>query len=233
MKKLILLFLILVCTNLFFGQTTLVVQAPLNNSTSSTSRAPNGLSGYSYLSACFLVLQSELYNVPSGANISSFGFTLNTGASSSVQGNFTVSHQNTSDITYQKGTSYTTAQVGMTQVFANVMTVPLSTTTTSMVVTLSSPFNYTGGGLYVAYNWISSGPFAGTGASCLTETNVFPLPTGGGALGFGSASFPNLILTNSRPSLLFGLSNPNSNDLNVLAIEAPGKLAVTLNTAHI
>ena len=59
----------------------------------------------------------------------------------------------------------------MTSCFASVMTVPISAVTTSVIVTLSTPFNYTGGGIYVAYDWYSPGPYATTNAIYLGETS--------------------------------------------------------------
>jgi hypothetical protein len=88
-----------------FGQATLIVEAPLDNTTS-TNRAPNGTAAHTYLRACALVLQSELTNIPSGTSITSFGFTLSVGVSSNYSGNFSLYLQNTTDATYQKGTNW-------------------------------------------------------------------------------------------------------------------------------
>ncbi len=233
MKRSLLFFAALFFTFLAFGQTNLVVEAPLNNNATSINRGPNGTSAHAYLSACFLVPQADLFNMPSGVNISSFGFTLNTGVTSSpVSGNFTVYLQNTSDVSYQKGTVFGTALTGMTSAFANVMTVP-AVGATSVIVTLSTPFNYTGGGLYVAYDWVSTGPFGTTGAQYLCENATLPLPGGGGAIAYSGASAQSsLTLTNIRPAFLFGFTNPNNNDIQVIGIEAPGKVAATLGLSH-
>ena len=78
MKKYTLLFAILFSAYFGFGQANLVVEAPLNNNTNGVNRGPNGTINHTYLRACYLVLQSELFNIPSGTNITTFGFTLTT-----------------------------------------------------------------------------------------------------------------------------------------------------------
>jgi hypothetical protein len=235
MKKITLtLIAAILCTGFAFGQVMIIEEAPLNNSSTSANRAPNGTSAHAYMRACFLVLQSELANIPSSTSLTNFGFTLNSGVSSSpVSGNFTVYLQNTTDVSYSKGTTYGTAITGMTTVFANVHTIPVSATTTSVLITLSTPFTYNGGGLYVAYDWYSTGPFSSTAAIYLCESIALPLPGGGGATAASSSSAPTTLgLTNFRPSFLFGYANPYSNDMKVVGLEAPGKVAAMFNTPH-
>jgi hypothetical protein len=236
MKKITLLLLtVLFSFQYQFAQSTYIVEAPLNNNTPNTNRAPNGSAGHVYMRAVYLVLQSELANIPSGTSLTTFGFTLFAGAAgSSATGNFTVYLENTTDVTYQKGTTYATAIAPMTSVFANVMTIPVSAATTSVVVTLSSPFTYTGGGLYVAFDWYNPGPYATTGANFLGENATLPLPSGGGANAIGGTSAPtSLNLTPSRPSFLFGFNNTYTNEAYVIGVEAPGKVAAMFNTPHI
>ncbi|MES2680556.1 MAG: T9SS type A sorting domain-containing protein [Bacteroidota bacterium] len=236
MKRFILLFTILFSVNYSFGQANLVIEAPLNDNTGGINRGPNGTAAHAFLRGCYLVAQSELVNIPIGTSLTSFGFTMSAGATgAAASGNFTVYLQNTGDVTYQKGTNWSTAITSMTTAFASVMTVPLSPgVTTSVAVVLSTPVTYTGGGLYVAYDWASAGPFNVTAANYLGETTAFPLPAGGGANFASNSSAPTtMTLTNSRPAFLFGFANPNSNDIRVWGIEAPGKIAASLNTPHI
>jgi len=232
MKKITLAFvLLLLSKSLGFSQANIFVEAPLNQITGSVNRGPNGTAAHSYVSGCYLVSQAELMNIPSGTSLTSFGFTLAAGVTAPVSGNFTVYLQHTNDLTYQKGTAFNTAVSNMTTSFTGILTLPVSAASTSVAVTLSSPFTYTGGALYVAYNWSSTGPFSGT-ASYLGETTVMPLPVGGGGI-FTSAvsAIPTLTLTNARPSFLFGFTNNNSNDLWVSNIDAPSKISAPLNTS--
>jgi len=212
-----------------FAQAVLLVEAPQNNGSTSQTRAPNGTVGHSYMRACALVLANELTNLPSGSTISDFGFTLQTGTSGTpVSGNFTLFLQNTNDITYLKGTSWATIPTGMTQVFASIMTIPLSPTTTSILINLSTPFVYTGAGLYVAYDWTCTGPFSsGTIATYYAESAIL---NPGCASAASSVSSPTLLATtNFRPAYLFQAANTNTNDIQVLGVEANGSVPLIFN----
>lgn len=236
MKKITLFFLmVLFSSNIFYGQSTYIVEAPLNNNTPNNSRAPNGSANHVYMQACYLVLQSELANIPSGTSLTTFGFTLFVGtAGSAATGNFTVYLENTTDNSYQKGTTFSTAITGMTTVYANVMTLPLNANTTSVTVTLSTPFTYNGNGLYVAFDWYNGGPYATTGANFLGENVALPLPGGGGANAISGTGPPGTLnISLSRPSFLFGFNNTYTNEAHVIGIEAPGKVAAMFNTPHI
>jgi hypothetical protein len=235
MKRFTLLFLFLLSSNLSFSQAVSLVEAPLNSNNFSPNRGPNGSAAHAFVRGTYLVRQSEFFNVPLGSVITSFGFTLGTGTTGMpASGNFTVYVENTADVTYQKGTNFTTAISTMTNVFAGIMTVPVSVGTTSVIVTLSSPFTYTGGGLYIGYDWSYGGPYVAGPAQYLGETAGLPLPGGGGAIAYDGLAAPaTTTLTGARPSFLFGFTNPNSNDIQVIGLEAPGKVSATFNTPHI
>src|SRR5688572_19467354 len=221
MKKLILAFTLLVFSFGFvYGQSTLFVTAP-NGLSTTQLRVPNGLASCAYMRACVLVLPTELAQIPSTSTLTQFGFTLQSGTGGvAVPGNFTVYLQHTNDLTYQKGTNWAAAISPMTSVYANVMTIPNSSGTNSIVLTLSTPFTYTGGGLYVAYDWASSGPFSTVPATYFSEANAI---NPGAATASASSSAPTTILTtNIRPDFLFGFANSYSNEVHVLGVEAPG-----------
>lgn len=220
----------LFCTG--FAQAVLQVEAPQNNGSTTQQRAPNGTANHAYMRACVLVLANELSNLPNGSSISNFGFTLQTGTSGTpVSGNFTLYLQNTNDLTYLKGTNWTTIPTGMTQVYASVMTIPLSAGTSSIMITLGTPFVYTGAGLYVAYDWICTGPYtAATIATYYAESAVL---NPGCASGASASSSPTLLTTtNFRPSFLFQAANTNTNDIQVMGMEANGKVPVIFNQAQ-
>jgi len=233
MKKITLVLItVLASCNLFFAQTNLIVEAPLDNTTTQV-RAPNGLSTYAYLRACALVMQSELTNIPSGSTLTLFGFTIasTTTMTIPVSGNFTVYLENTTNTSYLKGTTWSTIPGPMTQVFANVMTIPISTTASSIILTLSTPFVYTGGGLYVAYDWYSAGPFSTIQTTYFADGGASLNP--GCASGNSASSAPTTLATTAfRPSFLFGFANPYTNDMQVIGLESPGKVNVSFNTGH-
>ncbi len=232
MKKIILLIIgMLSCIGISFCQPNILIEAPLNNQTTTQVRAPNGTSAHGFQRACALVLQSELVNIPVGTTLTTFGFTLTAGTSVvPVSGSFTVYLQNTNDLTYSKGTVFATAITGMTTVYNGLMTIPLSAGATSINLTLTTPFTYTGGGLYVAYDWISGGPYSPTPATYLSESTAL---NPGCASGASAVSSPTALATSVfRPSFLFGAVNTNSNDIQVLGVEVPGRVANSFNTPH-
>jgi hypothetical protein len=216
------------------AQPTFSVVAPPDNNSTSQFRAPNGTSGHAFMHAVFLVKQSELTPMAL-ANITKFGFKMNSGtASVPVTGNFTVYLQNTTDATYQKGTNYATALTGMTQVYASTLTVPVSAGPTTNTITLSTPFNYNGGGIYVAYEWSSTGPFDNTMAvyACNNTMN-----TGSGGGGSADAASPGpapatLTLTAFRPCYIFEATNTATTELAVLDATVSGKMAKTFNASQ-
>lgn len=231
-KNYFLLLAFVTCFSSIFSQATFYVEAPPFDNGTSANRAPNGTVAHSYMRACALVLQSELTGIVPNSTITSFGFTLNTGTNlTAVAGNFTLYLENTNDVAYTKSATYATAITGMTQVYGSVMTVPTTATSSSITITLSTPFTYTGGALYVAYDWASTGPFDLTAA--VYRCNYLGL-VGGCATGASSSSAPaTLGSTNFRPCFLFGVANTFTNDIQLLGTEAPGRVATILNTPHV
>ncbi len=232
MKKQTLVLTILLMSAFFggFAQPVIYTKAP-NGVTTTQVRAPNGLSTYAYLRACALVLQSELTGISVTNNtITSFGFTLSAGTNTPTTGNFTVYLQNTTDVSYTKGTTWSTITTGMTQVYASTMTVPGSAGTTSVALTLSTPFVYSGGGIYVAYDWYSAGPYASTPATYYAEGSVL-VP---GCASANSASSPPATLgtTAFRPDYLFGVTNTYTNEISVVGMEATGRIAGTVSNSN-
>lgn len=218
-----LILLVLSLTTL--GQPILYTEAPLFDNSTSTGRGPNGSSSHVFMRACALVKASELTGIAPNSTLSTFGFTLNAGASGvAPTGNFTVYLQNTSDVAYNKGTSFTTAIGGMSTVFNGSMTIPISAGSTSVVVTLTTPFVYTGGGIYVAYDWYNPGPFS-------SNLVVYRCNSGGlspgcaTTAGAGLPASDALGTTAFRPCFLFGAVNTLTNEVAVQHINATGRLA--------
>lgn len=229
-KNLLLMVFTLFILGLGYSQPVSITTAPQTNGATSGLRAPNGTSSHVYMKAVGLVLASELTGIAPGSTLTTFGYTLSSGASTTAPtGNYTLSLQNTSDVTYNKGTSYSVAIVGMTEVYAGTMTIPISATTTSVTVTLSTPFVYTGGGMYVAYEWYNPGPYSTTAAVYLCNNTLSP-----GLASAGSTVEVNTLGTTAfRPSFLFGIDNPYVNENSVESIDVPaGKVAVEINNTY-
>ncbi len=233
MKKILFVFSIIMFTTVInlTAQPVFYTQAPFGVTTTQV-RAPNGLSTYAYLRACALVLQTELTGIsPTNNTITSFGFTLSAGANAPSTGNFTLYLQNTSDVNYSKGASWGTILTGMTQVYASTMTLPGTVTTTSITLTLSTPFVYTGGGIYVAYDWYSAGPYVTTPATYFALNGPL-IP--GCASAYSASSPPTTLGTTSfRPNFLFGTPNTFTNEIEENTVNAMGRLAGSLTTTNV
>jgi hypothetical protein len=233
MKKITLVLVALVAfINNGFSQANFLVEGPQNNGSTTQVRAPNGTSAYAYHRAIALVLQSDLTNIPLGTSINAFGYTLTAGATLPVNGNFTVYVENTTDVSYLKGTNWPLALTGMSVAYASVMTIPAAVGTCSILVTLSTPFIYTGGGLYIATDWASAGPYSSTPATYLADNGLLLNPGCASANAAVSPAPTALSTTAFRPSFLFGFPNPYTNDMKIVGMEAPGRVAQIFNTGH-
>ncbi len=205
------------------AQANITIQAPLANSTSQL-RAPNGTDQHSGLKGCFLIRASEL-GALTGSIVNSIGFDLTDGAGANNPGTITVYLENTSDNTYQKGTSFATAILGMTQHYTGNMTVPATNNAATITLNFTPTFTYTGGGIYVAYEWSSTGPFSAANNPATYEaSNV------GNGNGLGATSYTNnpvapdgMTVTDFRPAFLFNAVNTATNELAVIDIDALGK----------
>jgi hypothetical protein len=224
MKKITQFFLVAVFATTFsFGQTSIVLNAPAGNSTTQL-RVPNGTSGHSFMRGASLVLTSELNTIASGTSINSFGFSTTAGASSAVTGTMVVYMLNSADATFTRGTSWATIIAGMTQVYSGAYTVP--STATNIDLVLTTPFTYTGGGVYVAYDFVRTGTAATTAATY--NANSIGLTNGCVSAASDTAAPTTLASTSFRPTMRFGYVNPNSNDLSVEGVSSFGNIATTL-----
>ncbi|MCX8079968.1 MAG: T9SS type A sorting domain-containing protein [Bacteroidia bacterium] len=209
------------------------IKAPNFNGSTTQLRAPNGTIGHTILRGCFLITASELSSA-TNQTFQTFGFNLTAqGASVACPGTITIYFQNTSDATYLKGTNWTNVLTGMTNVYNGSMTVPAGTGSTVVTLTLNTPFAYSGTGLYVAYEWLSNGPFETSTVVATYEANNTLNP--GGATGSSSVSGnPPASLANTafRPAFNFGFVNNLTNEAGVEGIIAPGKISTMQNTPY-
>lgn len=224
MKKTVLLFALFCVPFLLFSQAILTHMAPTFVGTSG-SRAPNGTSAHTYFRGSTIVLGSELTSgIPNNTTLTKFGFMFNVGASSAVTGNLKVYMLNTTSTTYANGTDWTTLSGAMTLVYNSTFTVPVSTSPMPVDVTLTTPFTYTGAGIYVAYEWSSTGPFATTGAVYQCNNAL----AGGVVMATSTTALPTALTTTSafRPCMRFSYNNPFTNDGVVQQVYTLGKLPI-------
>lgn len=227
MKKSTLIFGFLAATTLGFSQASMVVTAPPNIGATTQVRAPNGLATSAFMRAAALVQASELTGIAASTTLTSFGYTTTAGADAAVTGTITVYLQNTSDATYNKGTTWSGITTGMTTVYTGTITLP--TTATVITLPLTTPFVFTGGAMYVAYDFVSAGPYAtvpvtyaannSLAASCVSAASASTAPT-------------TLASTAFRPCFRFGFPNNLTNDMSVESIGSLGNIPKNIFTNH-
>ena len=135
---------------------------PSNGSTSGNTRAPGNASKYQRTEYLITAAEMAASGFPSGYEINSIGFLIATAGATTQTGLLTIYLKNTTDITYTLGANWTTT--GFTVASTNpTWTVPIATGSYEIPFTGGTPFTYTGGGVYVAWEFSNTGT-AGTTA---------------------------------------------------------------------
>jgi hypothetical protein len=232
MKNFYALLIILFSVAFFKAQVNLITTAPsasLSNGTTGL-RAPNGTSGHTSLRACYFVPSSEIAATLQGT-VSSFGFVLTaTLCNQPANGTITVYLQNTSATSYTLGNSWSTATVGMTQVFSGVYNLPTGTGPTVVDFQFPSNFAYTGGGLNLAYEYVG-GQFASGNAVYSAFTNS-AINCGATNISSTMPAVNTLSTTTFRPLFRFGTPNSYTNEAAIQIINAPGKVSQQAGIQH-
>lgn len=164
-----------------------------------------------------------------GQTITTLGYQITTPAAAAVSGAFKLYMVNTADVSFARSATWVdliSTPTAMQLVYDGSLTVPASVGVYN--ITLDTAFTYTGGGLYVAFEWVVSGSAstgasyqcnAGLGASQRNAQNNTGLPA---ALTGSSAFRPRISLTAPRLS----------NDVEVVALYTLGKLPIPSGLPH-
>lgn len=178
---------------------------PTSGATSGNSRAPSNF--WKYQRTKYLITPADMAasGFPTGSVVSSIGFFINTAGVGTLTGTLKVWLQNTADVTYLQGTTWDVT--GYTQVHNNpAFTVPITPAGLMYDETFvgGSPFTYTGGGVYVAWEFESPAGTIGTTAvvhNC--NTNLV-----NGLYGYrGTTQGTTLAASNWRPATRFGTTS--------------------------
>lgn len=208
-----------------YSQPELTVTAP-NGAATTGLRAPNGTTAHTTIRGVIIVTAAELAAIPSGTTITKLNMLMATGATPGpAGGNIQFYLENTADVTNLKSTTWATTISTMTSVYNGAFAVPAAAGPTA-VLTLSTGFVYTGGSIYVAYDYLGS-TFTTVSGTYNADNTL-----GGGWKGDVSATTtPPATLTQSssfRPNFQFTFANPFTNELNVSGIA--GEKGILNNT---
>lgn len=173
--------------------------------TSGNGRAPQG--SRNVTRSVWLITAAEMTagGFVNGDVLSGLGFTYQTAQNITTTGTFVAYLQNTADATNTKTTPWATAIGGMTTVSNGNITLPNTPGEFNYTFTGGSPFIYTGGGLYIAFDYQNlSNPVATTANVAYCNTAL----TGGILTGLSAAAVttpPTAITASSfRPATRLG-----------------------------
>jgi hypothetical protein len=174
---------------------------PSTGGTSGNTRAPGNT--YRYQRTEYIITAAEMAKsgFPVGAEVNSIGFLIATAGATSQTGTFTCYLKNTTDLTYSLGTNWDVT--GFTTVSVNNnWTVPIAVGSYEIPFTGGSTFVYTGGGVYVA--WEFSNPAGTLGTTALVASCDYL--TANSLMGARSSTAMPTALTasNFRPATIFG-----------------------------
>ena len=204
-------------SSICIGQTTIFQTIPATGGATSSFRAPNGTTSHTSLRAHYLIPASELTALPSGVKITTVAFNLISGTNATANGNLKFYMENTTATTNTKSTTWATAITGMDSVYNGTFTVPNTTGTAQAPITLTDTFTYSGGGIFIAYEYIGSA--FGTVSAVYDCNNTI---SGAVKIIFNATTTPGATLTGTsswRPILTVGYANPFTNDMIVDKLE--------------
>lgn len=217
------------------GQANISIRVPVKTN-SYIDVLPGGTQNTAEFTGIFLYSASEL-GALTGTNVTGIGFALDDGASANAVGSCTVYMENTSDIGYLKGTSFTTATSSMTPYYTGNVTIPSTAGASTVNINFPSNFVYTGGGIYVAIKWSANNPAGLPAYNNGANSAAFPSNVNQslGAMGAFEDAATGMALTDQmnsfpvRPCMVFKAENTATNETSVANILVMGKAARNSN----
>lgn len=195
-----------------FSQPEITVTAPAAT-TGTSFRAPNGTTAHTTGRGVIIITAAELAAIPAGTPITKLNMLVSTAGSGAFGGNIQFYMENTADATNLKSTTWATTIAPMTSVYNGAFNVTATTGPTAQL-TLSTPFVYTGGSLYVAFDYLGS-TFTTT-ALVWSANSAMASPAWKGL--FDPTTTPPATISGTsafRPCFQFTFANPFTNELNV------------------
>lgn len=194
-------------------------------------RGPQG--AYRYQKSVWLITATELANSGFAANdiLNAIAFNYTVALNASTTGTINVYLQNTTATTNTKSNTWATTITGMTSVYNGAVTLPAAVG--QFTIPFTSNFTYTGGGIFVAFDYQNASNPIATTASALTSNTSMTV----GAKVYASATANGTTLTNvtsaHRPVTIFGKSVACARPTNVAVPATTLTTAdLTFNTAN-
>ena len=187
---------------------------------SALSRGPDPSVRFQRVAA--LYRPDDVRGISAGLNLLSLGFRLRTPANTPATGTLRLWLLNTTHQNYllnNTWASFIAAPVAFTQVYNGPLTIPALAGWYD--VAFQTPFAYTGGGFYLAYEWETTAPVGASGSYECNDRLYQGLRGGTSA-----TAFPAQLATvaSFRPQLRVGYTTP-AQDAAIDQIYGPGKVA--------
>jgi Secretion system C-terminal sorting domain len=202
MKKLLLSLLVAFSVHTVNAQSDYDVALPSNGATTGV-RGPQG--GVRYQRSVWVITAAEMTAAGfiTGNTLNSLGFNATTALDVPATGNIQIYLQNTADVSNLKSTTWATAISTMTSVSNGSVTLPNTLGDFNIPFT-GAPFTYTGGGIYVAFDYQNPTSTLPAVASVLQANNS--LTAGGTKSANSPTAAPATLGANSafRPVTIFG-----------------------------
>lgn len=201
-------------------------------STSGNSRAPQG--SQRYIRTAYLVTSSEMTaaGIPNGVSFNSIGFSYSVAQSVSTSGTFKVYMKNTTDATFSIGTTWGTnageTLDGMTLACNNTLNIPAATGPFDHTFSGGSSFTYTGGGIYIAFEYQNPSGTLSTSNTALCNTAL----TSGLRNAYSTTTLPTTLTNTSSFRPVTRLGFVLANDASVKVVHTLGKLPLVHATPH-
>ena len=161
---------------------------------------------YRFARCYFLILASEMSasGFPAGEHISSIGYNYQYGTDISTTGYFKVYLENTSDITNNKSMNWNQAVASMTLVNSDSLKIQTSSGVFDIPLNSSNAFTYTGGGIYVAFEYSNPSGQLSTYSNVCWTNRVLPAPVLKSSQSDDSIRVIATGTSNLRPEMRFG-----------------------------
>jgi hypothetical protein len=206
---------------------------PSTGATSGNTRIPGNTFRYQRTEYLITAAEMAASNFPVGQEINSIGFLIAAAGGTTHAGTFTVYLKNTADATYSLGTSWDITGFTKVSEIAN-WTVPIALGSYEVPFSGGSSFTYTGGGIYIAWEFSNPSGTLGTAPAVSAYCN---LNLTAGLMGQrSSTSMPTaLVASNWRPATIFGnnfytdiiqVTNIYTNERNPIPFGAPTPIDV-------
>ena len=203
------------------GATVVVPGQPGHNLTTSTlSSGPDPSKNYQRVLAVYP--PADVLGVGPGLPLRSLGFYLLTPATAAVSGTLRIWLRNTTDPNYSLTNNWAYSLQNPTpcqQVYSGPLTIPAVAGWYDLA--FQTPFAYTGGGFYLAYEWETTAPVAASGTYVCEEYLQQSIQRA-----VSATAFPTTLtqVSGYRPVLRMGYAPP-AQDAAVLRVYGPGKVA--------